>query len=84
MRPELGRNPCLARDRNACSFGCPFFCGDKRDRTADLMTASHALSQSVRLHTPVTGDWDSASTRRYTTDFVNERRPNETMDGVFV
>ena len=28
------------------------FGGDKRDRTADLMTASHALSRLVRLHTP--------------------------------
>ena len=27
--------------------------GDKRDRTADLMTASHALSRLVRLHTPL-------------------------------
>ena len=28
------------------------FGGDKRDRTADLMTASHALSRLERLHTP--------------------------------
>ena len=29
------------------------FGGDKRDRTADLLTASQALSQLVRLHTPL-------------------------------
>ncbi len=29
--------------------------GDKRDRTADLLNAIQALSQSKRLHTPPTG-----------------------------
>ena len=29
------------------------FGGDKRDRTADLLTASQALSRLVRLHTPL-------------------------------
>ena len=30
-----------------------FLGGDKRDRTADLLTASQALSRLVRLHTPL-------------------------------
>ena len=31
--------------------------GDKRDRTADLLNAIQALSQAVRVHTPVIGAW---------------------------
>ena len=33
------------------------FGGDKRDRTADLLNAIQALSQAVRVHTPVIGAW---------------------------
>ena len=31
--------------RKAAAFAAAFFGGDKRDRTADLLTASQALSQ---------------------------------------
>ena len=42
------------QNKKAIPFGMTFcFGGDKRDRTADLMTASHALSRLVRLHTPL-------------------------------
>ena len=34
-----------------------FVGGDKRDRTADLLNAIQALSQAVRVHTPVIGTW---------------------------
>ena len=34
-------------------FGCLFFGGDKRDRTADLLNAIQALSRLDRLHTPL-------------------------------
>ena len=34
------------------------FGGDKRDRTADLLNAIQALSQAVRVHTPVIGVWE--------------------------
>ncbi len=36
-----------------CISAKRIFGGDKRDRTADLMTASHALSRLDRLHTPL-------------------------------
>ena len=41
------------------------FGGDKRDRTADLLTASQALSRLVRLHTPPKPGQKSASIRGY-------------------
>ena len=40
--------------------------GDKRDRTADLLNAIQALSQTHRLHTPVTGSARCASIRNTT------------------
>ena len=40
--------------------------GDKRDRTADLLNAIQALSQTHRLHTPVTGSVRCASIRNTT------------------
>ena len=43
-----------SQNKKAIPYGMTFcFGGDKRDRTADLMTASHALSRLVRLHTPL-------------------------------
>ena len=44
-------------------FGFLDFGGDKRDRTADLLNAIQALSQTHRLHTPVTGSARCASIR---------------------
>ena len=42
-----------SQNKKAIPYGMTFcFGGDKRDRTADLMTASHALSRLERLHTP--------------------------------
>ena len=37
---------------------CRSFGGDKRDRTADLLNAIQALSQAVRVHTPVIHAWE--------------------------
>ena len=52
-----------SQNKKAIPYGMTFcFGGDKRDRTADLMTASHALSRLVRLHTPKPGQ-KSASIR---------------------
>ena len=56
----LGRLPVLMikvhkskeKDWKSFDFQSQSFGGDKRDRTADLMTASHALSRLMRLHTP--------------------------------
>ena len=43
-----------SQNKKAIPYGMTFcFGGDKRDRTADLMTASHALSRLDRLHTPL-------------------------------
>ena len=43
--------------KTSCFQG--FLChgGDKRNRTADLLNAIQALSQAVRVHTPVIGTW---------------------------
>ena len=35
----------LSAKENGHPYGCPFFGGDKRDRTADLLNAIQALSQ---------------------------------------
>ena len=43
----------VEKDWKSFDFQSKSFGGDKRDRTADLMTASHALSRLVRLHTPL-------------------------------
>ena len=43
-----------SQNKKAIPYGMTFcFGGDKRDRTADLMTASHALSQLS--YTPISG-----------------------------
>ena len=43
----------VEKDWKSFDFQSKLFGGDKRDRTADLLTASQALSRLVRLHTPL-------------------------------
>ena len=46
IEPQGSRATRLRPKQKAIPFGMTFcFGGDKRDRTADLMTASHALSK---------------------------------------
>ena len=52
MVEVAGQKKKSASFRKRISFG-----GDKRDRTADLLNAIQALSQAVRVHTPVIGTW---------------------------
>ena len=55
-----------SQNKKAIPYGMTFcFGGDKRDRTADLMTASHALSRLVRLHTPPKPGQKGASIRGF-------------------
>ena len=49
-RTQLPFQKSKKKDHN---FRCGLSGGDKRDRTADLLTASQALSRLVRLHTPL-------------------------------
>ena len=49
-------NKKSASFRKRISFG-----KDKRDRTADLLNAIQALSQAVRVHTPITSAWETQS-----------------------
>ena len=53
MVEVAGQKKKSASFRKRISFG-----GDKRDRTADLLNAIQALSQTVRLHTPVIEVWE--------------------------
>ena len=43
----------IEKEKHQSHMALMLFGGDKRDRTADLLTASQALSRLVRLHTPL-------------------------------
>ena len=67
QRAAFGRAKCLGTKRKKAPYGALFsFGGDDRDRTDYLLNAIQALSQTHRLHTPVTGSWRYASIRNTT------------------
>ena len=43
----------IKKEKHQRHMALMLFGGDKRDRTADLLTASQALSRLHRLHTPL-------------------------------